>query len=328
MPKKLLLILSGLIGVFLLFSAIFLMVILRSLQPVESSNMSNKSFVIPRGQAISIIGQRLAEEGLVRNPLAFRLYVKFNGLSNKIQAGSFSLSPSMSLSELSNELTKGTEDLWITILEGWRVEEVAEMLSRQEELTEFDQYEFLSLAKKSEGYLYPDTYLVPKTMSSQALFELFTDTFDKKVVQGLSQELANSEHSLEEILSMAALVEREARDYEQMRHVAGILWNRIEIGMALQVDATLQYITGYDAVNQSWWSVPTGEEKQIDSPFNTYLYPGLPPQPIANPSLKAIQATLNPLESEELYYLHDRQGRMWYAKTLEEHNANIAKYLR
>jgi len=296
-------------------------------QPADSQIKTSTSFVIPKGQAVSVIANRLKAAGLIKNPLAFRILAKAQKLENQIQAGSFELSPSLSLNQLVLELTKGTNDLWITIPEGWRAEEIAEMLGRQN-LTDFNQTEFTDLATASEGYLFPDTYLIPKMSTSQSVYHLLTNTFDKKVAQGLSTEFAISSHTLAENMTMASIVEREARGYEQMRHVAGILWHRWEIHMALQADATIQYAKGYNQLEKSWWTPPTAADRIFPSPFNTYLRPGLPPHPIANPGLEAIRATLDPIKTNDLFYLHDRQGGLHYAKTLEVHNQNIQQYLK
>jgi len=301
--------------------------VLSLLKPVSSSSTESQRFVIPKGQAISIIGQRLQKENLIKNAYAFRFVVMRDDLASKIQAGSFDISQVMNVSEIATHLTTGTEDIWVTILEGWRAEEIAESLDGQD-LDNFDKEEFLNLAKASEGSLYPDTYLIPREMTSQAIYNLLINTFEKKVSQGLWDEIEASERDFDEVLIMASLVEREARTYEQMRHVAGILWNRIDKGMALQVDATLQYSNGYNKVEEKWWAVPTSEDKKIKSPFNTYLNPGLPPKPIANPSLNAIKATLEPLNSDALFYIHANDGSMYYASTYEGHSANINKYLR
>lgn len=295
--------------------------------PVKGQNASVKSFIIPKGQAISIIGSRLVEENLIHNALVFRFYVKFAGLENKIQAGTFQLSSNLNLVEITQELTKGTQDEWVTIVEGWRKEEIAEALS-DAELSEFDQIEFLSLAKQDEGYLFPDTYLIPKLASSETIYQLLRDTFVQKVEMGLSEELEKSPRSLEEIIILASLLEREAREYQQMRHVAGILQNRISLGIPLQVDATLQYAKGYSEVYQSWWSIPLAIDKQIESLFNTYQNAGLPPAPICSPGLDAIRAAINPLATDDLFYIHDTKGQMHFAQTLGEHNANVDKYLR
>jgi len=303
------------------------MLFLTIISPVDSSMTQTQAFVVPKGQAVAVIATRLEESGLIKNALAFRFIVKKNALDQKIQAGSFDLSPSMTATEIAQKLTQGTYDLWITIPEGWRREEIADSLAKQE-LEMFSKDEFLALTKGQEGRLFPDTYLVPRQVSAEQLVRLLQQTFDKKITAGLKTDLAKSEHSLNEVLTMASIVEREAKGYDQMTKVAGVLWKRIEIGMALQVDASLQYIKGYDKTQESWWTTPTAEDKKLNSVYNTYKYPGLPPAPIANPGFDAIKATLNPVDTGALFYLHDLQGNIHFAMTLEEHNANVRKYLQ
>lgn len=296
-------------------------------QPVRSQVQESQRFVIPKGQAVSIIANRLQEEGLIKNALVFRFIVKKEGLGNKIQAGSFDLSPSMSSTEIARQLTQGTYDIWITIPEGWRREEIAQSLSKQE-LEAFSQEDFLALTSGKEGRLFPDTYLVPRQMSTEQVAELLEQTFERKIVTGLAEEIRASVYDFDQALIMASIVEREALGSEQMRMVAGVLWNRIELGMPLQADATLQYIKGYDAVENSWWGTPLVADRQRNSPFNTYRNPGLPPAPIANPGLEAITAALNPASTSYLYYLHDQEGEIHYAQDLAGHNANVEQYLR
>jgi UPF0755 protein len=298
------------------------------IKPVDSTQKQTVSFVIPKGQAVAVVANRLEEEELIRSALAFRIAAKLNGFESAIQSGSFNISPAMTPSQIGQTLTSGSEDVWITLLEGWRTEEIAQSIAAQEELSLFDEDEFLSLAVSSEGRLYPDSYLVPKEFTAQQIYSLLTNTFQTKVLDGLEKEIAASDRDFEDVLVMASIVEREGRGYEQMRQVAGILWNRVDIGMALQADATLQYIAGYNTATQGWWSPPNVAVKSIESPFNTYLNPGLPPRPIANPSYEAIRATLNPAESDYLFYIHDGQGVMHYATILDEHNRNIDRYLR
>ena len=210
---------------------------------------------------------------------------------------------------------------------GWRTEEIAQMLDRQE-LPEFNSEEFIKLSQGQEGYLYPDTYLIPKLSTASAIYSLLTNTFEKKVTQGLSAEISTSPKPFLEILVMASILEREAKGYEQMRQVAGVLWHRIDIGMPLQADATLQYVKGYNKTEDSWWVTPLSEDKQLKSAFNTYQNPGLPPAPIANPGIDSIKAALNPIPTTYNFYIHDRQGILHFATTLEEHNQNVQKYLR
>jgi len=296
-------------------------------RPVNPLAQETRRFVVPRGQAISVIARRLEEDGLIKNALVFQVIVKQEDLGESIQAGSFDLSPSLSAREIARQLTEGTNDLWITILEGWRREEIAESLADQE-LAKFDPTEFLRLTTGKEGRLFPDTYLVPREVTAEQVAMLLEQTFERKVLIGLEEEIASSPYDFTEALIMASIVEREARGETELRTVAGILWNRVEINMALQADATLQYIKGYNQTTDSWWSPPTPDDKQLNSAYNTYRYPGLPPRPIANPGLAAINAALNPMRTDYFYYLHDRTGQIHYGRTLEEHNANVATYLQ
>ncbi len=326
--KKWSLVLVALFGIFIIGIIAAVIAFIWATQPINPQAQEKSQFVIARGQSINKIGERLTEAGFIRHPLIFRAIVMKNNLGSKLQAGSFLLSPSMSVSEIGQELTKGTSDLWITLLEGWRVEEIADALAQKPELTEFNKQEFLELAQSDEGYLFPDTYLVPRAITSESAYHLFRDTFETKVETGLADEIAASSLPLEKVVILASLIEREARGAEQMRQVSGILHNRIKDGMALNVDATLQYLKGYDKAQQSWWVPPLAVDKQVDSPFNTYKNAGLPPKPIANPGLDAIKAALNPAKTDNYYYLHAPDGSIHYGKTLDEHNANVQKYLR
>lgn len=294
--------------------------------PVSATEAEPQTFIIPKGEGIITIGTRLTEVGLIKHPLVFRAVVMQQDLGGKIQAGSFTLSPDMTPFELAQKLTEGTEDVWITLLEGWRAEEIAEYLAAKEELISFDEELFLEEAAAYPGMLYPDTYLIPREMEADSIVSLLVNTFESKVTAKIGTAVEESQRDFDDVLVMASIVQREARDYEQMRHVAGILWNRIDIGMALQVDATLQYVKGTPG---KWWPNPTAADKSMVSPFNTYLNAGLPPRPISNPGIEAIQATVEYLDVSDLFYIHDpKTGNMYYAETLDEHNENINKYLR
>lgn len=299
----------------------------QQLKPPNPSKQEKVTFVIPRGQSVSAIGKRLQDQGLIKNSFAFKYVVWRDKLSNKIQAGSFMLSPSMSVDEVAQQLTTGTNDIWITVLEGWRVEEIADMLGNQN-LDSFDKQQFLNLAKDHEGYLFPDSYLIPRSASADMIFTLLNNTFDKKVKQGLSSEIAQSGQNLDQVITLASIVQREAREFDQMKQVAGILQNRLNKGMGLYVDATLQYAKGYDSTLKTWWPEALIVDKESSSPFNTYKVAGLPPHPISNPGLEAIRAVLTPQKTNDLYYLHDRQGNIHTAATLEEQNRNTSLYLK
>lgn len=309
----------------------------QQLQPVEASlqaacaqttqECTLQRFVVPKGSGAQKIANKLESENLIRSSLVFRIYAKYTGLETQFQAGSYELSPGMTTQEIAETLTQGSEDIWITLLEGWRTEEMAQYLESQE-LPEFNKAEFLELAASSEGMLFPDSYLVPRESDASTIYALLTRTFEQKVTSGLANEIAADDLSLEEILTLAALIQREAKSEQDMRHVSSILRNRVDINMALGVDATLQYIAGYNAQEDDWWAQPDIAVKQSTSPYNTYTNPGLPPGPICNPGLQAIKAALNPLETDDLFYLHAPDGTMYYAEDLDTHNAYIDRYLR
>lgn len=306
---------------------------------LKDVNLKQK-FVITKGETVNTISEKLYQQKLIRFPLLFSFLLKYLGLEVKIQAGSFQLSDELDAISIVYLLIRGSDDLWITILEGWRREEIADYLSKQVELTEFSVSEFLTATRFLEGKLYPDTYLVPKDISTTALINLLVRTFEQKTaylwqdldkatqLDNFDQKSTNSVNWTEkEVLILASLVQREARNLEQMKLVASILKHRLSIGMPLQVDASLQYLKA-ESGGGRWWLTPLAGDKNIDSPFNTYLYSGLPPAPICNPGYQAILASLNPEPTTMLFYLHDKDGRMHIAETLSQHNLNINQYLR
>lgn len=297
-------------------------------QPAHSTAEAKITVVVKKGDSIAAIANQLQQKGVIKNSFIFKLYARVQKLDTKIQAGSYKLDPRTTMPMVALSLTQGTEDSWVTLLEGWRREEIAEYLAAQDSLTEFDSERFLEISAMSEGMLFPDTYLVPNEISAEDVYALLTRTFEKKFVQAYAKEIENSGKSLAELVVFASLIQREAQSYEDMRRVAGILENRIKIDMPLQVDATLQYVRGYDAQNKSWWTPPLIEYKKSSSPFNTYLVLGLPPRAIANPGLDALRAALDPQPTDDVFYIHAPSGTMYYAKTLEEHNQNVARYLR
>ncbi len=297
-------------------------------QPTAAQETKTVRVVVKKGEGLATLAADLQAKGLIKNALVFRLYSRFKKLDTKIQSGSYTLSTAAPLSEIAVELTKGTEDVWVTLLEGWRREEIASYLASQTDLTEFSEEDFLTISAASEGMLFPDSYLVPKEITAKGIFTLLTDTFEKKFVAKNEAALKASNRSLPELVTLASLVQREAKSYQDMRHVAGILENRMQLGMPLQVDATLQYIRGFDTSKKSWWTPPLVEFKKQDSAYNTYLRTGLPPHAIANPGLDALKAALDPVTTDDVFYIHAPSGTMYYAQTLEEHNQNVARYLR
>lgn len=292
----------------------------RGQQAPNPSDNSTKMFVINKGTSIRELGNKLKKEGLIRDPVVFFLYIKKNNLDTKIQAGDFKLSPNMKLSTIVDQLQHGSLDVWVTIPEGLRADEIADIL--QDKMPNYDE-SWRQTLRTNEGYLFPETYLLPRDGDIDSIVGIMRKTFFDKVADlGLTSESPN----LNRIVTIASLIERESRHDDEKKIIASIIYNRLQIGMPLQIDATLQYVKGKGA-NGKWWSVPTGADKKLDSPYNTYLNPGLPPGPIANPGYGSLAAAVHPGKSNYLYYIHDEHGTIHYAKTVEEHNKNVSQYL-
>ncbi len=291
------------------------------LSPVNVKDTNSKVFVIPKGTPVRMIGNELKKEGLIRDPVVFFIYVKKAGLDRSIQAGSYKLSASMGLPQIIDTMGHGQIDIWVTIPEGLRSEEIAEIL--ESSIPTYSST-WKSALKAEEGYLFPDTYLIPKDADVEQVITILKNNFYTKI-EGIG--LSKTTPNLKEILTMASLIEREALRDDEKPMIASVITNRLAEGMALDIDASLQYSKG-KSTQGKWWDVPTVEDRKIDSEFNTYKYPGLPPSPIANPGIQAISAAKNPASSNYFYYIHDTKGSVHFARTLSEHNSNVAKYLQ
>lgn len=279
-----------------------------SLSPL-STDPVQKQFVISKGDGVREISKKLKDEGLIRDQITFFILIKKLNLETRIQAGSYKLSPSLSSEEIANKLTVGTEDLWITIPEGWRREEIVEFL-KTKEIND-------KVLATGEGKFFPDTYLVPKEISAQDFLGLMMQNFSKKVTFPVTPEQ----------LIIASLVERESRTEVDRPLVASVIYNRLKNDMAIDIDATIQYAIG-KTKDDGWWKKElTIDDLKFKSPYNTYINPGLPPGPICNPGLSSINAAVNPAKTDFYFYISDKAGKMYFAKTLFEHNQNIARYL-
>jgi len=285
--------------------------------------------LIESGMSVREISRKLGEEGLLRSPNFFVLYVKLARLENQIEAGRYEIPPSFTTIQIAELLRHGTFDLRLTFLEGWRREEYLEYaLSRLPVDDEVFSEGFLAETKELEGYLFPDTYLVAQDIKAKDLVLLLRENFDKKYAE-VAERIKMLSLSQKEAITLASLVEREARDRQDSAVIAGILLKRLQLGWTLDVDATAQYALGYQEEEGTWWKKNlTSADLNVSSPYNLRRVQGLPPGPIGNPGMVALEAVAGPQASEYLYYLHDAEGNVHYAQTLEEHNANVAKYLR
>ena len=284
-----------------------------------------KTFIIKKGEGPILIASNLEAAGLIRKALIFRLELKRQGVEEKLQAGVFKLSAGMTLDEIIAELIDPPEEVSITVLPGWRREEFASYLAGLG-LINFDQEEFLELTVDREGFLWADTYRVFADATAKEIVQLLEKTFETKT-RDLQEEALAKGRDWEEIVIIASILQREARNADQMKMIAQIFQNRLEIDMRLQLCATAQYATGYNAVSKSWWDEPALADTEFLSPFNTYVTAGLPPRPIAAVSRMALEAALNPTDNNYLFYLHDSEGKIHYGRTAEEHNRNKANFL-
>lgn len=295
----------------------------QAIKPLNETQTEPVTFVVSPGEGVRSIADRLQKDELIRSSVAFFLYVRAMGYDNILQAGEFRLNPSMSMTDITENLTHGSIDIWVTIPEGWRNAQIAQQISKDLSIPEA---EFLKEAK--EGYMFPDTYLVPKDATAAGVAALFHENFSKKVTPGMIAQAEARGLSLDELVIVASLVEREARLAEDRPLVASVILNRLDQDMKLDIDATIQYALGYQPAEKVWWKKDlTVDDLVMEHPYNTYKIPGLPPGPIANPGLAAIQAVINAPSNDYIFYLADSKGKSHFARTLEEHNANISKYL-
>ena len=323
------------IGFFLFISLIILWQIYA---PQSLQSVPPVIYTVLKGQGNKEIAEDLKNQGIIKNPWFFRLYVVMSGKHQKLQAGSYEISPSISVAQIVKKLTSGDViKNTVTIIEGWNINDIGQYLESKKICTRADfsesvkkdysnSFEFLKTKPQKlslEGYIFPDTYQLAIDGTPETLLKTALANFDKKLTPQLREEIALQKKTIFQIITMASLIEKEVRSPEDKKIVAGILWKRLENNMLLQVDATINYITGKNNPSS------TIKDTTIDSPYNTYKYPGLPLGPISNAGIESILAAIYPQKSDWWYYLSAPETKKTiFSKTLEEHNTAVAKYLR
>lgn len=291
-----------------------------------ANNVDKQVFVVYQGESTKQIAERLEKKGLVRSRYLFIAEVYRMGLTGKIQAGSFRLSKEMSVSQIAKILTEGRLDQWLTIIEGLRREQVALLV---EEKLSIGKDDFLLASRGKEGRLFPDTYLVPIGVSAEKLVSIMTNNFDVQIAK--IENFQDNQYSQDQLVTIASLVEREAKKDGDRQLVAGIIKKRLENGWPLQIDASSQYakatLVCQERDNCDWWPSIGSADLKVSSPYNTYLNIGLPPGPICNPSLSSLRAAANPIDSEYWFYVSDLSGKIHFSETYQEHKDNVSKYL-
>ncbi|HLD28305.1 MAG TPA: endolytic transglycosylase MltG [Patescibacteria group bacterium] len=295
-------------------------------------------FRVESGQSVNEISANLKDQNLINNKLIFETYIWLKKSETKVLAGTHKLSSNMTVREVVETLTTGgsiDNEQTIIIIEGWRASEMGQYLESQRlvKKQEFidatkisnwqDKYDFLVDLSIStvEGFLFPDTYRIFTDATAGDIVDKMLGTFDQKLTSQMRSDIVSQGKSIYEIIIMASIIEREARTDEDKKMVADVFWKRIVLGMPLQSDATVNYATGKSLLR------PTNYDLEVDSPYNTYKYAGLPLGPISNPGLMAIEAAIYPKSNDYLFFLMDQYGQTHYASTFSGHQENVRKYL-
>ena len=339
-------IIKSLLILIIICSSLFYIFYKKSINSSVAESYSPVNFLIEKGDGVSVISAKLIKNNLISSELYFKIYLWKNKTDKMLQAGDYVLSPSMTMKEIVEYFLNGDVVLSeknVKIIEGWSLKDIAQSFEKNNissskiflDLVEnpvskwnfdFDKPGFLNDVPRGhdlEGYIYPDTYRVYNNASASDVLKKALVNFDSKLSSGMRDEIKNQNKSLHDILTLASIIEKEVRSEEDKKIVSGILLKRLEIGMRLEVDSTINYITGKNDPGASYLDL------EIDSPYNTYRNYGLPPGPICNPSISSIEAAIYPKASDYLFYLN-RQDTLEtiFSKDYSEHIRNKNKYLK
>ncbi len=299
-------------------------------------NGVEQNFRIEQGESIASVATRLEQSSIIVSAQAFYDYVVYTGFDLTIQAGDYILSPALSIIDLTRDLQDSTpEDITFVVLSGWRMEEIAASLPTSG--LDISPEAFITAAQTPpqvlalpssvtmEGFFLPDSYILPRSTTVDQLLETVARNFSFHISDDMRAGFAAHGLDLYQAVTLASIVERESVHDDELSLIASVFINRLNIGMTLGSDPTVQYALGYNLIEQTWWTNPLRlDDLKFDSPYNTYIYAGLPPAPISNPSLEALQAVAFP-EASEFYYFQancDNSGYHTFAVTFEEHLSN------
>jgi len=302
--------------------------------PVNPSSHDTIVYAVKKGSSDSQIANDLQKLGLIRSGYFFRFYAILSFQHSILKAGQYNLSPKDSIYQIARKMAQGQviKDE-VVILEGWTLKGISNYLESKgvcgkDEFITLAQndysgdFSFLSDKPKKlslEGYLFPDTYQISDDETCQDVLTLMLANFDKKLTPDIRAAIKKQKKSIFDIVTMASMIEKEVRTIDDKKIVSGILWKRIAIGMPLQLDCTINYITNGNSPSVSI------KNTKIDSPYNTYVYPGLPKGPISSPGMSSINAAIYPKKTNYWYWLSD--GVTHFSETLEQHNSAKATYL-
>jgi len=306
-------------------------------RPINTGG-SEQTFTIRQNEPVSSIADNLQGEGLISDAFILRDYLIYTGLDSTIQAGKYQLSPAMSIVDIAHKLQDATPaDVTFVILPGWRMEEIAASLPTSGLNITPDEFvktasmppsgfDFLTGASSSEGFLYPDSYILPRVTTVDQLVNTMLRNFSLHLSIDLREGFGRQGLSVYQAVALASIVQREAVHADEAPQIASVYLNRLKIGMKLDADPTVQYALGYNPSQQTWWTNPMAAgDFQFGSPYNTYLNDGLPPTPIDNPGLSSLQAVASPADTPYYYFSArcDASGYHNFAQTLDEHLQNL-----
>lgn len=308
--------------------------------PRDASAASEEAlFEIRPGSTMRTVAQRLESEGLIRWGRSLEIYARVRGLSGSLQAGRYLLSPAMSAVEILGTIVSGDavfDELTVTIPEGWSVYDIEVYFEElglfskerfQEAVVMDERYRDIEILSHLEdntildGYLFPDTYRIFADSTPEGIVRRMLENFAARIDPELLDEIARQGRTLHDVLTLASIVQHESADDEEMPAVAGVFWNRLEQGIRLESDATVNYVLGTNKLQ------PTFADTEVQHPYNTYENSGLPPGPIGNPGLAAIRAAVDPAVHDYRFFLHKPNREIVLSRTFREHLDNKARYL-
>ena len=291
------------------------------------------------GDSLRTVSRTLEGQGLVGNARLLEIYARGAGYAARLQAGRYALDRTMTPVGMLDMIVSGDavfDELTVTIPEGWSLHEIETYFEDQGLFTRerfqqaavmqqiYRDHPFLAPLEDDtilDGYLFPDTYRVFPDSTPETLVDRMLENFQRRVPQELLDDIASQGRTLHEVLTLASIVQQESANDDEMPQVAGVFWNRLQIGMRLESDATVNYVLGTSKLQ------PTFADTEVQHPYNTYENTGLPPGPIGNPGLPAIQAAANPAQHDYLFFLHKPSREIVLSRTFSEHLANKARYL-
>jgi len=300
-------------------------------------------FRVDLGESTTSVIDRLTQAGLISNPVALRTYLQYSGLDTSLQAGQFELSPAMTAVEIAQAMQDATPaHVTFTVLAGWRLEEIARALptsgleispkaflsAAQIHTQEFPFLSDIPTGTSLEGFMAPGVYELDRNITAPALVETMLKKFGEQLSPEMQSGFTNQGLSIKQAVILASIIQREAILDDEMPLIASVFLNRLAASKNLAADPTVQYALGYNESQQTWWTNPlSAEDLQVDSPYNTYLYNGLPPTPISNPSLNALRSVAFPAQTPYYFFraVCDGTRRHLFSETYEEHIQNACQ---